>query len=94
MKDAYDVILGPIITEKMSLVAERANVVAFKVAPDANKIEIRRAVEQIWKVKVDDVRTASFRGKLKRLGRFAGRRSDWKKAYVTLAEGQAIPEFS
>ena len=93
-RDAYDIILAPIITEKMAHVAESGNVVAFKVAPDANKIEIRRAIEEIWKVQVEDVRTANFRGKLKRLGRFAGRRSDWKKAYVKLAEGQSIPELS
>ena len=93
MRDAYDVILAPMITEKMGVLAEGANVIAFKVAPDANKIEIRKAVESIWKVEVKDVRTANFRGKVKRMGRFAGRRPDWKKAYVTLAEGQTIPEM-
>ena len=93
MRDAYDVIRAPIITEKMGALAERANVVAFKVAPDANKIEIRQAVEAIWKVQVKKVRTLNFQGKLKRMGKFEGRRSNWKKAYVTLAEGQTIPEM-
>ena len=93
MRDAYDVIIAPMITEKMGVLAEKANVVAFKVAKDANKIEIRQAIEEIWKVDVKDVRTANFQGKLKRMGRYAGRRSDWKKAYVTLAEGQTIPEM-
>ncbi len=94
MRDKYDIILAPLITEKLSVVTAKANVVAFKVARSSNKIEIRRAVEQIWKVKVDDVRTANFKGKTKRLGRFVGRRPAWKKAYVTLAAGQTIPEFS
>ena len=93
MRDAYDVIRAPMITEKMGLLAETANVIAFRVAPDANKIEIRQAVESIWKVTVKDVRTANFQGKMKRMGKFAGRRSNWKKAYVTLAEGQTIPEM-
>jgi len=93
MRDAYDVIRAPMITEKMGLLAETANVIAFRVAPDANKIEIRQAVETIWKVTVKDVRTANFQGKMKRMGKFAGRRSNWKKAYVTLAEGQTIPEM-
>lgn len=94
MKDPYDVIVGPLITEKMAMVAEKANVIAFKVDRGANKIDIRRAVEQIWKVKVEGVRTQNRQGKQKRLGRFVGRRPAWKKAYVTLAEGQSIPEFS
>ena len=94
MRDAYDVIVGPLITEKMGVIAEKANVVAFRVARDANKIEIREAIEKIFKVQVEGVRTANFSGKLKRLGRFTGRRPDWKKAYVTLADGQTIPELS
>ena len=94
MKDAYDIIKAPLITEKLGVIGEKANVVAFRVATSANKIEIKRAVEEIWKVKVDDVRTLNFVGKLKRLGRFEGRRPSWKKAYVTLVEGQSIPEFS
>jgi large subunit ribosomal protein L23 len=94
MRTAYDVILGPVITEKMAKVAEKANVIALRVRPDANKIEIQRAVEQIWKVDVASVRTMNCRGKLKRLGRFIGRRPSWKKAMVTLKEGQSIADFS
>ena len=95
MRTAYEVILGPLITEKLSVLAENANVVAFKVARDANKIEIREAVEAIFdKVTVEGVRTVNYRGKPKRMGRFSGRRPAWKKAYVTLGDGQSIAEFS
>lgn len=94
MKHAHEIVLAPLITEKMAVMAEKSNVVAFKVRPDANKIEIRRAVEQIWDVKVEDVRTQNRPGKKKRLGRWEGRRSAWKKAIVKLAEGQSIPELS
>ncbi len=93
MRDAYDVIKAPLVTEKMSRLAETTNVVAFKVHRDANKIQIRRAIEEIWKVKVADVRTQNHQGKLKRLGRYEGRRPAWKKAIVTLAKGQSIPEL-
>ena len=94
MKLAYDIIKAPIISERMSRLAEKANVVAFRVHRDANKIEIKRAIETLWSVKVDDVRTQNYDGKLKRLGRFEGRRSAWKKAIVTLAEGQSIPDLT
>ena len=94
MRDAYQIILAPLVTEKLARMAERSNVVVFKVRPDANKIEIRDAVERIWKVDVKGVRTLHREGKQKRLGRFVGRRSSWKKAIVTLAEGQTIPEFT
>jgi large subunit ribosomal protein L23 len=69
---------------------EEHNVVAFQVRPDANKVEIRSAVESVFNVKVAAVRTASFEGKLKRMGKFQGRRRDWKKALVTLAPGHKI----
>jgi large subunit ribosomal protein L23 len=69
---------------------EELNTVAFKVRPDANKVEIRTAVESVFNVKVTAVRTSSYEGKLKRMGRFQGRRSDWKKAVVTLAAGHKI----
>jgi len=94
MRDAYDVILAPVVTEKLSRLAEKANVVAFRVHPDANKLQIRQAIETIWKVKVEDVRTQNHQGKLKRLGRYEGRRPAWKKAIVTLSEGQSIPELT
>ena len=94
MKTAYDVILAPLITEKLARLTGKGNVAVFKVHRDANKIQIRAAVQEIWKVDVKRVRTLNNEGKLKRLGRFVGRRSDWKKAIVTLAEGQTIPDLS
>ncbi|MEQ1438467.1 50S ribosomal protein L23 [Fontimonas sp. SYSU GA230001] len=86
----HQVILGPVISEKSTRVAEKANTAVFKVARDAEKPEIKSAVEQLFNVKVNDVRTLNVKGKNKRFGRFEGKRSDWKKAYVTLAEGQEI----
>jgi len=84
----------PIITEKSTLVKENLRTVAFKVLRDANKIEIKDAVEKIFKVKVQSVRTANFHGKKRRQGRYVGRRPDWKKAYVTLKQGEKMIEFS
>jgi large subunit ribosomal protein L23 len=84
----------PVITEKSTLVKETLRTVAFKVLRDANKIEIKDAVEKIFKVKVQSVRTANFHGKKRRQGRYTGRRADWKKAYVTLKEGEKMIEFS
>jgi large subunit ribosomal protein L23 len=92
-RDARQIILEPVVTEKTARAAETANVVAFKVAGDANKIEIRHAVEKLFSVKVTDVRTISVPHKLKRLGRFEGRRPGWKKAIVTLKEGESIEFF-
>ena len=89
-RDPRQVILRPIMTEKSMRQKEEQNTVAFRVRPDANKVEIRAAVESVFNVKVTAVRTASYEGKLKRMGRFAGRRTDWKKAVVTLAEGHKI----
>lgn len=86
----HQVILGPVISEKSTRVAEKANTAVFKVANNAKKPEIKKAVEQLFNVKVDDVRTLTVKGKTKRFGRFEGKRSDWKKAYVTLAQGQEI----
>jgi large subunit ribosomal protein L23 len=84
----------PVITEKSTDYKENMRTVAFKVLRDANKIEIKDAVEKIYKVKVQSVRTAIFHGKKRRQGRFSGRRMDWKKAYVTLKEGEKMIEFS
>lgn len=84
----------PLITEKSTFVKENLRTVAFKVARDANKLQIRDAVEKIFKVKVQSVRTASFHGKKRRQGRYTGRRPDWKKAYVTLKKGEKMIEFS
>jgi large subunit ribosomal protein L23 len=88
-----DVIRRPLITEKTSLQREDGRTLVFQVASGANKVEIRRAVEQLLGAKVDAVRTSIAHGKEKRQGRFAGRRSDWKKAYVRLREGEKMPEF-
>ncbi len=88
-----DVIRRPLITEKTSLLREDGRTLVFQVAPNANKIQIRRAVEQLLGSKVDSIRTSLAHGKVKRQGRFAGRRPDWKKAYVKLREGAKIPEF-
>jgi large subunit ribosomal protein L23 len=91
--DVVDVIKGPVITEKGTLVNEIGNQVVFRVDPRANKVEIRQAVERLFKVKVDKVRTSRVLGKTRRVGKSLGRRSDWKKAYVTLAEGSRIDFF-
>jgi large subunit ribosomal protein L23 len=84
----------PVITEKSTRIKEELQTVAFKVLRDANKIEIKDAVEKIFKVKVKSVRTAIFHGKKRRQGRYSGHRSDWKKAYVTLKPGEKMIEFS
>jgi large subunit ribosomal protein L23 len=88
-----DVIRRPLITEKTSIQREDGRTLVFQVALDANKVEIRRAIEQLLGAKVEHVRTGIAHGKEKRQGRYAGRRSDWKKAYVTLREGEKMPEF-
>ena len=88
-----DVIRRPLITEKTSLLREDGRTIVFQVAPGANKIEIKRAVEQLLGSKVAANRTSISHGKIKRKGRFAGRRPDWKKAYVTLRKGEKMPEF-
>ena len=90
---ARDVVRSPVITEKGTLVGELGNQVVFRVHPKANKVEIRRAVEDLFQVKVETVRTARHLGKVKRVGRNVGRRPAWKKAYVTLAEGHRIDFF-
>jgi large subunit ribosomal protein L23 len=89
----HDVIYGPLITEKAAASIDESRTLSFKVAPGANKTEIKRAVEKLFGVKVRAVRTASVGGKLKRYGRFEGRRPDWKKAFVTLREGEKMIEF-
>jgi large subunit ribosomal protein L23 len=86
-RNARAIILRPIMTEKSMQQKEEQNVVTFRVRPDANKVEIRAAVETI---KVTDVRTSSYEGKLKRMGRHQGHRPDWKKAVVQLAPGHKI----
>ena len=88
-----DVIRRPLITEKTTILREDGRTIVFQVAADANKIEIKRAVEKLLGSKVAEVRTALAHGKVKRQGRFSGRRSDWKKAYVRLKDGEKLPEF-
>jgi len=90
MRKGYDVIIGPMLTEKGTILKEKENKILFKVAKDANKIEIKRAVEEMFNVKVEKVATINYKGKKKRLGRFEGKRPDWKKAIVTLKEGEKL----
>ena len=88
-----DVIRRPLVTEKTTTLRDDGRTIAFEVAKDANKIDVKRAIEKLLGAKVDGVRTANTQGKLKRQGRFVGRRSDWKKAYVTLKPGEKLPDF-
>jgi large subunit ribosomal protein L23 len=84
------ILLAPIVSEKSARIGDESNQIVFKVLPNASKPEIRDAVEQMFEVKVTAVKTANVKGKVKRFGQTMGRRSDWKKAYVTLAEGSDI----
>ena len=88
-----EVIRRPLITEKTTVLREDGRTLVFHVARDANKLDIKRAVESLLGSKVDSVRTALAHGKMKRQGRYAGRRPDWKKAYVRLRDGENLPEF-
>ena len=90
---AQDLIRRPLITEKATRMKDASGTICFEVAPEANKIEVARAITALFGVKVADVRIANRRGKMKRVGRFAGRRRDWKKAYVRLAPGEKSIEF-
>jgi len=92
--NVYDVIRRPLITEKGHAKREEERTLCFEVHPDANKIEIKQAVETVFRVKVETVRTANYVGKLRRRGRFTGYASDWKKAYVRLQPGQKVPEYA
>lgn len=94
MKSAYQIIRRPIITEKGLGIKELQRTLVFEVAAQATKIEVKEAVQSIFKVKVDAVRTANFPGKERRRGRFAGYRPDWKKAYVRLKAGEKMPEYA
>ena len=91
--DPRSIIRKVLITEKGTVMRETLRQYFFEVARDANKIDIRRAVEKLLGSKVADVRTSLAHGKVKRQGRSMGRRSDWKKAYVKLREGEKLPEF-
>jgi large subunit ribosomal protein L23 len=93
MRGPQEVIRAPLVSEKGTLLAESTNQVLFKVRPEANKIEVKKAVETLFKVKVEKVRMARYLGKVRRVGRSMGRRAEWKKAYVTLREGDKIDFF-
>jgi large subunit ribosomal protein L23 len=88
-----EIIIRPLLTEKGTWLTEQQNKYVFEVARLANKVEIRRAVERLWPVKVVSVSTQTVRGKIVRRGRFVGKRNNWKKAIVTLAEGDSIDLF-
>ncbi len=94
MKSAYQIIRRPVITEKGLGVKETEGTLVFEVAAAATKTEIKEAVQKVFKVKVEDVRTANFHGKERRRGKFAGYRPDWKKAYVRLKAGEKMPEYA
>jgi len=93
VKTYHHLIKGPVITEKTLTQKGQANQITLKVIPSANKIEIRKAVEEIFKVKVLAVNTCRYEGKKKTLGRTQGKRPDWKKAIITLAPGEKVPFF-
>ena len=93
MKDLSKVIKRPMITEQGAMMRETNNQYIFEVDPSSNKHEIRQAVEHFFGVKVVGVRTMNYRGKIKRMGRFSGKRADWKKAVVTLAQDDSIDLF-
>ena len=90
MSELHDVLIRPILTEKTTQLEEADNVYSFEVGVGANKHQIKTAVESVFGVSVEDVRTAVVRGKSKRFGRHYGKRSNWKKAYVQLAEGDSL----
>ncbi|OEU64138.1 MAG: 50S ribosomal protein L23 [Desulfuromonadales bacterium C00003094] len=93
MKPLHQIIKKPLVTEKVYQGSEGPQVVAFEVLPSANKIEIKQAIEKAFEVKVARVNTILVAGKIKRVGRKSGKRSNWKKAYVTLAEGSKLDLF-
>lgn len=93
MRRAHDIILQPLITEKSTLMKEKSGVLTFRVDRRANKVEIKRAIEKLFKVKVASVKTQNVLGKQKRMGRFQGWKPDWKKAYVTLKPGEKSIEY-
>ena len=90
----YQVIRRPLVTEKGHDMKDNYRTLCFEVALDATKTQVKSAVEKLFKVKVAEVRTATFDGKMRRRGRFMGYRSEWKKAYVRLKDGQKVPDFA
>jgi len=93
IKDPYQIILAPVITEKSTVLKDKNREICFEVASHANKIEIKEAVEYLFKVKTERVRIVKKRGKIKKVGRNQGRTKDWKKAYVKLKEGEKMIEY-
>jgi large subunit ribosomal protein L23 len=91
--NANQIIRRPLVTEKSTILREEENVIAFEVDGNANKIQVKNAIEELFKVKVEEVRLFNVRGKMKRMGRFVGKRRDWRKAYVRLKDGEKAPEF-
>jgi len=94
MLNVHEVLIRPLVTEKGITKKEAERTLCFQVAAGANKIQIQQAVEKLFDTKVEQVRTSNFEGKLRRRGRFAGYRSDWKKAWVKIQDGQKVPEFT
>jgi large subunit ribosomal protein L23 len=90
----HEVLRRPLVTEKGVTKKETERTLCFEVPAAANKVLVKQAVEKLFKVKVEEVRTANFVGKMRRRGRFVGQRSDWKKAYVRLKEGEKVPDFA
>jgi large subunit ribosomal protein L23 len=90
----HEVIRRPLVTEKGVAKKETERTLCFEVAPEANKVQVKQAVEKLFKVKVAEVRTSNVEGKMRRRGRFSGYRPDWKKAYVKLKEGEKVPDFA
>jgi large subunit ribosomal protein L23 len=92
--NSNQIIRRPLVTEKSTLQRELGgNIIAFEVDTNANKIQVKNAVEELFNVKVEEVRLFNVRGKIKRMGRYAGKRRDWRKAYVRLKEGEKAPDF-
>ncbi|HEV8335584.1 MAG TPA: 50S ribosomal protein L23 [Candidatus Polarisedimenticolia bacterium] len=92
-RPAHQIVLAPLITEKSTKLKDAQELLCFRVARDANKIEIKRSIEELFNVKVATVRTALVHGKMKRVGRNLGKRPDWKKAYVRLRPGEKSIEY-
>ncbi len=93
MKDPYKIIIRPVITEKSTLLKEKNREVCFEVDPRANKSEIKKAAEKLFKIKVERVRIQNKKGKKRRVGRSEGKKKDWKKAYIKLKEGEKMIEY-
>jgi large subunit ribosomal protein L23 len=92
--NSNQIIRRPLVTEKSTMMREAGdNIIAFEVDANANKIQVKSAVEELFKVKVQEVRLFNVRGKIKRMGRYQGKRRDWRKAYVRLKAGEKTPDF-